>query len=136
MEEDKIRQYMENALWALEWIIRFYIIIVVSVLIYDFNAHPELYTVIGERPVKQMTEQGIPLQANPYEIIPEYMYSASTMEECKPLQSLNKFYDRWLKPFLWMIILYALLALILKLNIKKTNEKEIDTKAKQEKEMP
>ena len=116
LKEDRIKKALDKGLFVLEWIIKFWIVLSIVWLVYDFNIHPENYAVVDERLEKNesMSEFGKTGQIN---YVPNYMYTASTTEECKPLKSLGNYYKRWLKPLLFLIVIYSILALIIRYNL-------------------
>lgn len=116
LKEDKIKEYAKTGLLILEWIIKFWIVISIAWLVYDFNAHPDKYAVVDKRLVKNDTNA---VSNGVVAYVPEYLYTASTIEECKPLQSLNAYYNTWLKPLLFIIVLYSIIAMIIKHDLLK-----------------
>ena len=99
LKEERIKKAIDGGLFVLEWIIKFWIVLSIVWLVYDFTKHPENYAVVDERvdKNKSMSEFG---ENGALHYVPEYMYTASTMDECKPLKSLGDYYQRWLKPLL------------------------------------
>lgn len=117
----KAKYYLKKTTTVLDLAIKIYIIVAIGILLYDYYSHPGMYNIVSERPAKQNINDSIPSLGtyNNNQIIPEYMYTASTMEECKPLVSLYKFYNRWLKPLLLLIVINSILALISRINFDK-----------------
>lgn len=89
-------------------IIVIYFLFLIVLFIYYWNNHPEFFNTINKRPVRD----GISLTATDGFTYPEWMYEASTMEECKPLVTLQKYFDRFLYPLCWFMIMLGLISLL------------------------
>ena len=123
--KDKLNKIVD----ILELCMKVYFIIIILAMVYNAKVHPEFFNVLKERPVKEVSN-GIDLKQANGIYTPEWMYQASTISECKPLEYFSSFYHTWLLPFIYLIILYSVLALLVKYwdKIKELIEKEDEQK--------
>ena len=123
----------------LKWwniVIRVYFIFLLCFLVYTNNTHPELLAVVSERPPTALQDAMAINQAGV--VYPQWMYSASTVSECKPMNFLYEFYKKWFEPFIALLAGYALFSLLLYLKEwmdKNKIEEDNENKTEPKKEM-
>lgn len=128
MEEQRT---IDNVLRWFNIAIRVYFIFLLGFLVYTNNTHPELLNAVSERPP---TDNKL-FEDNMGGIIyPNWMFKASTQEECKPMTFLYQYYKTWFEPFIILLAAYAALYLIVYVNdlVKKKGLLEEDNENKTE----
>jgi hypothetical protein len=115
---------------VLSWVIKIYFIGILILIVYNFNTHPEYFATISNKPPVMNGVNGT--------IYPDWYYQASTTDQCKPMTFLFDFYNRYLKLFIGLVVLYALINIgthpkILEA-LKKIDEDENKKEAKTEQE--
>lgn len=102
--EKKTFNKILDSVWHYSW---FYLIVVMAVLVWDNNTHPDKYNIVDNRLERDESNISLLVQGQGLTTInPEFYYTASTMQECKPAVNIINFTKKWVDPFLtWMIVL-------------------------------
>ena len=120
MEKQQIQRVFK-IVWNTAWV---YVIAVFLLLVVDINRHPENYALVYERPQKAMIDNGIEMPIDSGIIYPEWYYKASTVQECRPLVNILGYWDNWLKPSVYVLMVLAAFNILLQLDWDKLKKEE------------
>lgn len=107
----KTLQFIRSSLWNLLFL---YAVVGGFLIMYDAEKHPELYYVIESRPQDNLVyeDPNILQSTNTFQVIPEWNYRASTIQECKPMMNLLDKFDRYINPAWSAFIILAVVSVI------------------------